>query len=74
MNENTKKGLLIGVIVLALIGVGFAYSQFAGADTPQVVKTIGGPTVSEKDNALKAQAAGTQSGGAADDASGAVTP
>lgn len=71
MNETAKKGLLIAVIVLAVAALFFTVTKYSAAETPVVVKTIGGPVTSEKEKALAAKASGAPSGqGKMEDAGG----
>jgi len=43
MNENTKKGLLIAVIVIAVIGAIYGASSAVSGEKPTVVKRISMP-------------------------------
>ena len=57
MNENAKKGLLIGIIVVAVIAVGFSVMNAASADKPQVVKTVTMPPGYKSEKQLANEAA-----------------
>ena len=61
MNENTKKGVLVAVIVLALVIAGFSATHFMGGDKMEAAKVIKtDPNFkSEKDRFLEGQAKGT---------------
>ncbi len=60
MSENLKKGLLIGVIVLAVLVGGWQVMKTMNSETPHVEAVVNTPAghKSEKELALEAQAKG----------------
>jgi hypothetical protein len=79
MGSNTKKGLLIGLVVLGLAGAIFGISQFAGGDQPQAGDNViqlpeGSRSMKEMEMEAQAGAPAADPGSGERDLAGGLVP